>query len=64
MAAVTLTVTRPADGELSLWRLPHVDEAYGDLLLTGLGCVSARGSVELVGSGITATAQTRCLPHA
>jgi len=63
VAAVRLTVLRPADGTESSWRLPHVDEAYGDLLLTGVGCVIARGSVELVGLGITATAKTHCLPH-
>ncbi|HET7016701.1 MAG TPA: DUF2690 domain-containing protein [Streptosporangiaceae bacterium] len=63
VAAVRLTVLRPSDGTESSWRLPHVGEAYGDLLLTGVGCVIARGSVELVGLGITATAQTNCLPH-
>lgn len=63
VAAVLLTVLRPADGEESIWRLPHVDEAYGDLLLTGLGCVTARASVELTGQRLAATGQTRCLPH-
>jgi hypothetical protein len=63
VAAVLLDVSRPADGAESTWRLPHVDQAYGDLLLTGLGCVTARATVELTGQDITATAQTRCLPH-
>ena len=63
-ASILLTVLRPADGTMSQWRLPHIDEAYGDLLLTGMGCVIARGSVKLAGSGVTATAQTSCLPHA
>jgi hypothetical protein len=62
IAAILLEIARPADGTMSTFRLPHVDEAYSDLLLTGLGCVTARASVELTGQPITATAQTRCLP--
>lgn len=62
-AVVQISILRPADGTESIWRLPHASETYGDLLLTGLGCVVARGSVQLVGPGITATAQTNCLSH-
>jgi hypothetical protein len=62
-AALLLVVSRPADGTQSTWRMPHVEEAYGDLLLTGLGCVVASASIELMGQQRTATAHTRCLPH-
>lgn len=63
VAAILLEASRPADGTASTFRLPHVDETYGDLLLTGVGCVMARVTVELSGQPITATAQTRCLPR-
>jgi hypothetical protein len=62
VAAILLEISRPADGEASTFRLPHVDEAYSDLLLTGMGCAIARATVELTGQRVTATAQTRCLP--
>lgn len=62
VAAIVLEISRPADGTASTFRLPHVDEAYSDLLLTGFGCITARASVELTGQPVTATARTRCLP--
>src|SRR5204863_8693556 len=61
-ATVTIGASRPAEGTLTSFRLAHVDQAYSDLLLTGVGCVTATAVVTFV-DGNTASGTTACLPH-
>ncbi|MGW4798131.1 hypothetical protein ACWEPC_37505 [Nonomuraea sp. NPDC004297] len=41
----------------------YIDQTYGNLLLTGMGCVQARARLDMVGQNVVATGQTRCLPQ-
>lgn len=61
-ATVTVEAARPSEGTLTSFRLAHVDQAYSDLLLTGVGCVTARAVVTF-DDGTTASGETACLPH-
>ncbi|MGI5487831.1 DUF2690 domain-containing protein [Microtetraspora malaysiensis] len=62
-ATVTLRVVRTADGTMSSFRLGHLDQAYSDLLLTGVGCVQAEADILVSGSPATsAKGKTACLP--
>jgi hypothetical protein len=61
-ATVTVTASRPTDGTQTSFHLGRIEQAYGDLLLTGPGCVTATGTVAASSGSILGTAQTRCLP--
>ena len=59
LGTVTVVAERPADGTTTRFHLGHLEQAYGDLLLTGLGCVIAGGTItSSTGQSISAT--TRC----
>jgi hypothetical protein len=60
---LTVEAHRPADDTETVWRMGHIDAAFGDLLLTGLGCVVADVRVDMVGQNVAAGGQTRCLPR-
>ncbi|WP_433214513.1 DUF2690 domain-containing protein [Microtetraspora malaysiensis] len=60
---VTIRTVRTADGTSSSFRLGHLDQAYSDLLLIGVGCVQAEAEITVSGSRATsATGKTACLP--
>jgi hypothetical protein len=59
---VTIEADRPIDNTATVWTMGHVDQAYADLLLTGIGCVIAKAKVIIVGQNAAATGHTRCLP--
>lgn len=63
VGAVTIEAERPIDDTATIWKMGHIDRTYADLLLTGLGCVTAIARVDMVGQNATATGQTRCLPR-
>jgi hypothetical protein len=63
VGAITIEGDRPIDGTATIWKMGHIDQAYADLLLTGVGCVSARAQVDMVGQNASASGQTRCLPR-
>jgi hypothetical protein len=59
---VTVQASRPAEGAQATWRLGHIDQTYGDLLLTGMGCVQAHVVVNIFDGAATADGSTLCLP--
>ncbi|WP_433438188.1 hypothetical protein [Nonomuraea sp. CA-141351] len=63
VGVLTVEGARPADNTANLWKMGHVDESYGNLLLTGLGCVRARARLDMVGQNVSAVGETGCLPH-
>lgn len=63
VGAVTVEGERPIDDTATVWKMGHIDRAYADLLLTGLGCVTAIARVDMVGQNAVATGQTHCLPR-
>jgi hypothetical protein len=62
VGALIIEGLRPSDNTANIWRMGHIDQTYGNLLLTGVGCVQARAQVDMVGQNVRATGQTRCLP--
>ncbi|GLX10822.1 hypothetical protein [Microbispora sp. NBRC 16548] len=60
---LTVEGIRPADNTTNLWKMGHIDSAYGNLLLTGMGCVRASARLDMVGQNVFATGQTDCLPR-
>jgi hypothetical protein len=60
---VTVQASRPAEGAQATWRLGHIDQTYGDLLLTGMGCVEASVFVNIFDGAATADGSTQCLPR-
>lgn len=63
VATVTIEADRPADSTMAQFRLGHVDSTYSDMLLTGVGCVTATARVAMSGQNSVATGHTRCLPR-
>jgi transcriptional regulator with XRE-family HTH domain len=61
VGAVTIEAMRPIDDTSTTWTMGHIDRTYADLLLTGLGCVTAIARVDMVGQNAVATGHTRCL---
>ncbi|MFF5173246.1 hypothetical protein ACFY3U_11470 [Micromonospora sp. NPDC000089] len=59
---LTVEGVRPGDDTGNTWRMGHLDSVYGNLLVTGVGCVQARARVDMVGQDVVATGGTRCLP--
>jgi hypothetical protein len=57
---VIVEAVRPADGMRTVFHYPGLTQVYGDLLLTGPGCVQASATVRGVGQ-IEATGSTACL---
>ena len=57
---VDVYAIRPADGNRTEFHLGHLEEAYGDMLLTGPGCVQAEGAINLA-AGPVVSAVTECL---
>lgn len=57
---VDVYAIRPADGTRTEFHLGHLEEAYGDMLLTRLGCVQAEGAINLT-AGPVVSGVTRCL---
>ncbi|MFC0862477.1 hypothetical protein ACFHYQ_09230 [Sphaerimonospora cavernae] len=60
---LTVEGVRPADNTKSIWKMGHIDSTYGNLLLTGMGCVRASARLDMVGQNVSATGQTDCLPR-
>ncbi|WP_051467793.1 helix-turn-helix domain-containing protein [Actinomadura oligospora] len=60
-ASVSVQVDRPIDGTSSLWRMGHVDSMYSNLLLVGVGCVTAGATVRMTGQDAVGSAHTKCL---
>jgi hypothetical protein len=60
LGTVDIDTIRPADGTHTAFHLGRLEEAYVDMLLTGLGCVQAEGTITLA-AGPVATATTRCM---
>jgi hypothetical protein len=61
-AVVLIDAARPAEGTQTTFRLPHVDQTYTDLLLTGVGCVTAHVAITLAGQTL-GEQTTACLPR-
>jgi transcriptional regulator with XRE-family HTH domain len=59
LGSVAAGVVRPADGRHLQYGFRQIVEIYGNMLLTGPGCVSARGSITFT-AGAAATAATPC----
>lgn len=57
---VVVETIRPADGMKTVFHYPGLEQIYGDMLLTGPGCVQATASVQVAGE-IEATGSTACL---
>lgn len=57
---VDVYAIRPADGARTEFHLGHLEEAYGDMLLTRTGCVQAQGAINLA-AGPVVSAVTGCL---
>lgn len=60
LGKVTVILLRPSDGGRTVYRPGQLEEAYGNILLTGAGCVRAETVVRF-SSGIVAQAKTRCV---
>ncbi|MBP2706147.1 hypothetical protein JOL79_20260 [Microbispora sp. RL4-1S] len=63
VGVLTVEGVRPADDTANSWRMGHIDSAYGNLLLTGVGCVRAGARLDMVGQNAEATGKTKCLPQ-
>ncbi|HZM81737.1 MAG TPA: helix-turn-helix domain-containing protein [Candidatus Limnocylindrales bacterium] len=59
-AVVVVEAVRPADGIKTSFQYPSLAQIYGDILLTGPGCVRAGATVTLP-DGTGATGYTACL---
>ncbi len=59
-AVVVVEAVRPADGMKTVFHYPSFEQVYGDLLLTGRGCVRATAIVTLP-DGRTGSGTTKCL---
>jgi hypothetical protein len=59
LGSVTVTITRRADGTYSSFRAAAITEAYGDLLLTRGGCLTAAAEFQFARGG-RAAARTSC----
>jgi hypothetical protein len=57
---VDVYAIRPADGTRTEFHLGHLEEAYGDMLLTQPGCVQAEGAINLT-AGPVVSGVTLCL---
>lgn len=62
VGVLTVQGNRPTDNTANTWRMGHIESTYGNLLLTGLGCVQASARVDMAGQNVAATGHTRCLP--
>jgi hypothetical protein len=58
--SVTIGVSRPIDQAGSLFRVSHIVQAYGDILIMGKACVRAFATI-VIGRGRGASAQTNCV---
>ncbi|MFJ5520919.1 DUF2690 domain-containing protein [Streptomyces griseoluteus] len=58
----TVWSSRPADTTQETWKMGHIDNSYSGILLTGIGCVIAGASVEVINTGASAHGKTSCLP--
>ncbi|MGW5047470.1 DUF2690 domain-containing protein [Streptomyces griseoluteus] len=58
----TVWSSRPADTTQETWKMGHIDNSYSGILLTGMGCVIAGASVEVINTGVSAQGKTSCLP--
>ncbi|MFI7643302.1 helix-turn-helix domain-containing protein [Nonomuraea sp. NPDC049400] len=63
VGVLTVEGLRPANNTANSWKMGYIDQTYGNLLLTGVGCVQARARLDMVGQNVVATGQTRCLPQ-
>jgi len=59
-AMVVVEAVRPSDGIKTTFQYPSLTQVYGDVLLTGPGCVRASATVTLL-DGTGATGSTACL---
>ncbi|MFF7146215.1 DUF2690 domain-containing protein [Streptomyces nodosus] len=58
----TVWSLRPADATQETWKMGHIDNSYSAILLSGLGCVIAGASVDVINENVSAQGQTPCLP--
>ncbi|MCF6472746.1 helix-turn-helix domain-containing protein [Nonomuraea sp. MG754425] len=63
VGVLTVEGLRPANNTANSWKMGYIDQTYGNLLLTGMGCVQARARLDMVGQNVVATGRTRCLPQ-
>lgn len=61
LGTADVATLRPADGARTNFYMRHLEEGYGNILLTTRGCVRAEGRIRFT-AGVTVSARTACLP--